>query len=85
MSSTRLADTKAAELQSQNWKGTTSNGSDTKLFIGGQFVSSRTAKWIEVHDPVHLSFSNVFFVPPGLTSLNVAVHTNHVDPSARTH
>lgn len=55
MPSARTADTKAAELQSQNWKGTVTDGSDTKLFIGGEFVSSKTNKWIDVHDPVRLS------------------------------
>ena len=52
MSRKRLADTKAAELQAQNWKGTASDGSDTKLFVGGEFVSSQTNRWIDVHDPV---------------------------------
>src|SRR5882672_922516 len=59
MQSSRLADTKAADLQSQNWKGTSTDGSDTKLFIGGEFVSSMTSKWIDVHDPVRVSMLNV--------------------------
>jgi hypothetical protein len=54
MPSARKADTKAAELQSQNWKGTATDGSDTKLFIGGEFVASKTDKWIDVHDPVRV-------------------------------
>lgn len=57
MSGTRLAETKAADLQSQNWKGTVTNGSDTKLLVGGQFVSSKTTKWIDLHDPVRVSSS----------------------------
>jgi hypothetical protein len=47
-----LAETEAADLQSQNWKGTSTNGSDTKLFMGGEFVSSKTERWIDVNDPV---------------------------------
>ena len=47
-----LAETEAANLQSQNWKGTSTNGSDTKLFMGGEFVSSKTERWIDVNDPV---------------------------------
>lgn len=34
------------------WKGTATNGDETKLYIDGEWVSSETKDWIEVHDPV---------------------------------
>lgn len=34
------------------WKGTATTGGDTKLYIDGQWVSSSTKKWIDLHDPV---------------------------------
>jgi hypothetical protein len=67
---------KAAELQVQKWKGIATDGSDTKLLIGGEFVSSKTNKWIDVHDPVSL-FRFVLF--HRLTSLNGTVHAGCVD------
>jgi len=63
-SGTRLADAKAAELQLQNWKGTATDGSDTKLYIGGQFVSSKTTKWIDVQDPVRIFYQCFFSKAP---------------------
>ena len=45
-----------AENLSASWKGTTASGGNTKNYIGGQFVESRTDKWIDVHDPVRVSY-----------------------------
>ncbi|CAE6472263.1 unnamed protein product [Rhizoctonia solani] len=42
---------KAAEELSRDWKGTSATGGKTKLYIGGEFVESKTDKWIDVHDP----------------------------------
>lgn len=44
----------AAERISDNWKGTSATGANTKNFIGGEFVESKATKWIDVHDPVRL-------------------------------
>ncbi len=41
-----------AEKISQDWKGTSATGANTKNFIGGEFVESKTDKWIDVVDPV---------------------------------
>ena len=41
-----------AEKISQEWAGTSATGGSTKNFIGGEFVESKTDKWIEVLDPV---------------------------------
>ena len=41
-----------AEQVVHNWKGTSASGEPTKNYIGGQFVSSSTDKWIDVLDPV---------------------------------
>lgn len=41
-----------AEQISAEWKGTSMIGGATKNFIGGQFVESKTDKWLDVHDPV---------------------------------
>lgn len=43
---------KAAEEVSSKWKGTTANGGKTKLYIGGEFLDSKTDTWLEVRDPV---------------------------------
>ncbi|TFK83657.1 methylmalonate-semialdehyde dehydrogenase [Polyporus arcularius HHB13444] len=40
-----------AEKISQDWKGTSATGANTKNFIGGEFVESKTDKWIDVVDP----------------------------------
>jgi len=40
-----------AELLSSSWKGTNASGGNTKNYIGGQFVESKTEKWIDVLDP----------------------------------
>lgn len=45
-----------AEHISANWKGTSLVGGTTKNYIGGEFVESKTEKWIELHDPVCLLF-----------------------------
>ncbi|ADV24187.1 methylmalonate-semialdehyde dehydrogenase, putative [Cryptococcus gattii WM276] len=42
---------KAAEEVSSKWKGTTANGGKTKLYIGGEFLDSKTDTWLEVRDP----------------------------------
>lgn len=44
-----------AEQISAEWKGTSATGANTKNFIGGQFVESKSTEWIEVQDPVRLS------------------------------
>ena len=41
-----------AEKLSRDWKGTSASGENTKNFIGGEFVQSKTTQWIEVVDPV---------------------------------
>lgn len=41
-----------AEKLSAEWKGTSATGDNTKNFIGGEFIESRTSNWIEVVDPV---------------------------------
>ncbi|KJA25882.1 hypothetical protein HYPSUDRAFT_37368 [Hypholoma sublateritium FD-334 SS-4] len=40
-----------AEQISAHWKGTNATGGLTKNFIGGEFVESHSAEWIDVHDP----------------------------------
>jgi malonate-semialdehyde dehydrogenase (acetylating)/methylmalonate-semialdehyde dehydrogenase len=40
-----------AEKLSREWKGTDASGENTKNFIGGEFVESKTTQWIEVVDP----------------------------------
>ena len=50
-SSQLLADSKADEFHNL-YKGTATNGGETKLYIDGQFESSQTKDWIELHDPV---------------------------------
>lgn len=47
-----LSDQQASSLDSKGWKGTTANGGDTKLFIGGEWKSSQAKEWMEVRDPV---------------------------------
>ncbi len=46
-----------AEKISQEWKGTSATGGNTKNFVGGEFVESKADKWIDVVDPV--SFTSV--------------------------
>ena len=41
-----------AEQISAEWKGTSATGGNTKNFIGGEFVESKTSDWIKVADPV---------------------------------
>ena len=41
-----------AEKLSREWKGTSASGENTKNFIGGEFIQSKTTQWIEVVDPV---------------------------------
>ncbi|KAJ7615001.1 Methylmalonate-semialdehyde dehydrogenase [Roridomyces roridus] len=45
-----FSQSKAEEL-SANWKGTNFLGGTTKNFIGGEFLESKTDKWIDVLDP----------------------------------
>ncbi|KAI0830727.1 methylmalonate-semialdehyde dehydrogenase [Trametes gibbosa] len=40
-----------AEKLSQEWKGTSATGENTRNFIGGEFVESKADKWIDVVDP----------------------------------
>ncbi|KAI0639817.1 methylmalonate-semialdehyde dehydrogenase [Trametes polyzona] len=44
-----------AEKLSQEWKGTSATGENTKNFIGGEFVESKADKWIDVVDPASQS------------------------------
>ncbi|KAH8099427.1 methylmalonate-semialdehyde dehydrogenase [Cristinia sonorae] len=44
------ARSKAGQL-SKDWKGTSATGENTKNFIGGEFVESKTTEWIDVVDP----------------------------------
>ncbi|KAJ3779069.1 methylmalonate-semialdehyde dehydrogenase [Lentinula raphanica] len=49
-----LALSNAARIKADQlapWKGTSVNGGTTKNFIGGEFVESKTADWIDVVDP----------------------------------
>lgn len=46
-----LSDKKAAENDNR-WKGTSTNGSGTKLYIDGEWIGSTTRSWIDLHDPV---------------------------------
>lgn len=41
-----------AEQISLEWKGTSATGDNTRNFIGGEFVESKTSDWVEVTDPV---------------------------------
>ncbi|KAG9123289.1 hypothetical protein FRC07_015140 [Ceratobasidium sp. 392] len=41
----------AAEQLSKDWKGTSATGENTKLYIGGEFVESKTSQWLDVLDP----------------------------------
>ena len=43
---------KKAEQISSQWKGTSATGGKTKNFIDSEFVESKTAEWIDTHDPV---------------------------------
>lgn len=45
-----------AEKISQEWKGTSATGGNTKNFVGGEFVKSRAEQWIDVVDPVRRAF-----------------------------
>ena len=41
-----------AEKISQEWKGTSATGGNTRNFVGGEFVESKAEQWIDVVDPV---------------------------------
>jgi malonate-semialdehyde dehydrogenase (acetylating)/methylmalonate-semialdehyde dehydrogenase len=43
---------KAAEQLSNDWKGTSATGENTKMYIGGEFVESKASEWLDVLDPV---------------------------------
>ena len=43
-----------AERISNDFKGTSATGENTKNFIGGEFVESKAEKWIDVVDPVRV-------------------------------
>lgn len=53
-----LAQPKAEQI-SAKWKGTSATGGSTKNFIAGEFVESKAAEWIDVHDPVSRTTSTV--------------------------
>lgn len=66
------------------WQGTSTSKGDTKLYINGQWVSSKTKKWIDVHDPVFESCStkNVFWTT-GVTNkraISVKPSSPHESP-----
>jgi len=44
---------KAEQISSQ-WKGTNASGGTVKNYIGGQFVDSKSADWVDIVDPVLL-------------------------------
>lgn len=41
-----------AEQISSEWKGTSATGGNTKNYIGGEFIESKTQEWHDVLDPV---------------------------------
>ncbi|KAG9074006.1 hypothetical protein FS749_014481, partial [Ceratobasidium sp. UAMH 11750] len=41
----------AAEQISKDWRGTSATGENTKLYIGGEFVESKSSQWLDVLDP----------------------------------
>lgn len=43
-----------AQKLSADWKGTSATGANTKNFIAGEFVESKSSEWIDVHDPVRI-------------------------------
>jgi malonate-semialdehyde dehydrogenase (acetylating)/methylmalonate-semialdehyde dehydrogenase len=43
---------KASAERLSEWRGTSVTGGNTKNFIGGEFVDSKTSDWIDVLDPV---------------------------------
>ncbi|KAJ9104297.1 hypothetical protein QFC20_004579 [Naganishia adeliensis] len=47
--STRVADVKADE--GARWQGTCTDGEDTKMLIGDQWLSSKATEWFDVRDP----------------------------------
>ena len=53
--STRVADVKADE--GARWQGTCTDGEDTKMLIGDQWLSSKATEWFDVRDPVSVSLA----------------------------
>ncbi|GAA96570.1 hypothetical protein E5Q_03239 [Mixia osmundae IAM 14324] len=47
----RLADVHADSKESNRWKGTSTTGGTTKLYIDGQWTDSKTDRWIDLYDP----------------------------------
>ena len=45
-----MADSKA-ESESNRWQGTSTDGTATKLYINGEWITSKASKHIDVHDP----------------------------------
>lgn len=70
-----------AEQVSADWKGTSLTGGTTKNYIGGEFVESKTDKWIELHDPVCAVAVHLFVKQTVLS----AVNTNIAVTSSRNH
>jgi malonate-semialdehyde dehydrogenase (acetylating) / methylmalonate-semialdehyde dehydrogenase len=66
-----------AEKLSRDWKGTNSSGENTKNFIGGEFVQSRSTQWIDVVDPVRRVYHSSFILTQDPV---VTVHTNTPHP-----
>jgi hypothetical protein len=57
--STRVADVKADE--GARWQGTCTDGEDTKILIGDQWLSSKATEWFDVRDPVSVSLASSGF------------------------
>ena len=55
--STRVADVKADE--GARWQGTCTDGGETKMCIGEEWVGSRANEWYEVRDPVSPPFMSM--------------------------
>jgi hypothetical protein len=53
----RLSDAKADELASAKlWKGTATDGSPTKLYINGEWITSTATQHIDLFDPVSYAY-----------------------------
>lgn len=50
-----LADQRADEPQL--WRGTSTVGDTTKLYINGEWVDSKATQFFDIHDPVRRAFN----------------------------
>jgi hypothetical protein len=57
-----LASQKAKEHQASGWKGTTTDGGETKSYINGEWteIGGKAEKWFDVNDPVCSARSLLF-------------------------